>query len=174
MRVSLVNAAWPWVRPRHMLIMSAFGLAFLLWKPAVPAVGAAEPSLLMSPPSSALRKALPTAPFSMPGSAWVEQIRNSLDIYQANNPTYDFYPYRNKLAHVRQALNRGDRRAVTAEMEAYFKLLDKRVNGISSVTADALFSFAQAVTPIQEYKISVSRSRIAPSGMETPRQESLR
>jgi len=91
-------------------------------------------------------------------AGWVEEIRNSLGMYKTNYPTSNFAPYAAKLDLVRDAVGRGDRRAVKTEMGAFFKMLAKRDHGISDIAADELTNFSQMVTPIEEYGIAVPRS----------------
>ncbi|MGH7773617.1 MAG: hypothetical protein ACREQA_15440, partial [Candidatus Binatia bacterium] len=85
-----------------------------------------------------------------------------------NYPTSDFAPFLTKLNLVRDAVGRGDRRAVKIEMGAFFKMLAKREHGISEVAADELTNFAQMVTPLEEYGISVPRSGAGQYGSEVP------
>lgn len=105
-------------------------------------------------------------------STWVDDIRNSLGIYKANYPASDFSPYLAKLDLVRNALGRGDRRAVKVEMGAFFRMLAKRDHGISDVAAEELTNFAQMVTPLEEYGIAVPRSAAGQYGTEVPRSGS--
>jgi hypothetical protein len=119
-------------------------LALILWQLSVPAANASEITAV------AVTAALE--------SGWIEQLTNSLTIYKANYPASDFGVYQKRLGDVRAALDRGDRKAVKVEMTAYFKMLDKRAGGISEVAADELSNYAQMVTPVQEYGISIPRS----------------
>ena len=91
-------------------------------------------------------------------TAWVEEIKNSLAMYKTNYPTSDFAPYVTKLDLVRDAVDTGNRRAVKAEMGAFFNMLVKRDHGISGVAADELINFSRMVTPIEEYGISIPKS----------------
>jgi len=67
---------------------------------------------------------------------------------------------------VGDALSRGDRRAVKVEMGAFFKMLATRSHGINEGAADELSNFAQMVTPIEEYGISVPKSGAEQYGSE--------
>lgn len=97
---------------------------------------------------------------AMAETAWVDDIGNSLAFSKTNYPTSNWEPYSQKLGLVRDALTRGDQRAVKTEMGKWFKMLRVRDHGISDVAADELFNFSLMVTPIQEYGIAVP----APAG----------
>ena len=101
-------------------------------------------------------------------ATWVDEIKNSLGVYKANYPGSNFSPYQTKLNLVGDALSRGDRRAVKVEMGAFLKMLATRAHGINEGAADELSNFAQMVTPIQEYGISVQKSGAAQYGSEVP------
>jgi hypothetical protein len=101
-------------------------------------------------------------------ATWLNEIRNSLDVYKANYPSSNFAPYQTKLNLVGDALNRGDRRAVKVEMSTFFKMLAKRAHGINEGAADELSNFAQMVTPIQEYGIPIPKSGAEQYGSEVP------
>ncbi|MGH7232029.1 MAG: hypothetical protein ACREJU_11825, partial [Nitrospiraceae bacterium] len=89
---------------------------------------------------------------------WVSEIRNSLDVYRKSYPTSNFDPYFKKLNVVGEAVGRGDRRVVKVEMGSFFKMLAHRAYGLNADVAGELSNFAQMVTPIREYGISVPRS----------------
>jgi hypothetical protein len=94
-----------------------------------------------------------------PGQAtWIDEIRNSLEVYKKNYPQSNFDPYVKKLNLVGEALGRGDRRMVKVEMGGFFKMLAKRAYGLNESAADELSNFAVMVTPVQEYGIPVPRS----------------
>ena len=99
---------------------------------------------------------------------WVDEIKNSLEVYKANYPSSNFSPYQTKLNLVGDALSRGDRRAVKVEMSAFLKMLATRAHGINEGAADELSNFAQMVTPIQEYGILIQKSGAAQYGSEVP------
>ena len=101
-------------------------------------------------------------------ATWVDEIKNSLGVYKANYPSSNFSPYQTKLNLVGDALSRGDRRAVKGEMSAFLKMLATRAHGINESAAEELSNFAQMVTPIQEYGISVQKSGAAQYGSEVP------
>ncbi|MGH9782688.1 MAG: hypothetical protein ACRD88_00755 [Terriglobia bacterium] len=137
-------------------------LALIPWIPALSAQaadqlpGAGIPEIMEAQPASDHNA--PTTVVAPAQSTWIDEISNSLGIYKVNYPTSDFAPYLIKLNLVRDAVGRGDRRAVKIEMGAFFKMLAKRDHGISEVAADELTNFAQMVTPLEEYGISVPRS----------------
>jgi hypothetical protein len=91
-------------------------------------------------------------------TTWVDEISNSLHVYQTNYPNSNWEPYSHKLDVVKQAVTSGDQRAVKSEMGKWFKMLRAREYGISDVAADELFNFTLMVTPIQDYGISVPTS----------------
>ena len=99
-------------------------------------------------------------------STWLREISNSLDAYTVTYPSSNFAPYQTKLNVVGDALSRGDRRAVKVEMGAFFKMLATRSHGINEGAADELSNFAQMVTPIEEYGISVPKSGAEQYGSE--------
>ena len=157
-------------------------LALIPWVPAllahaaelspgggIPDFMAGQPSMhrdalvLMTAPAQA------TPAQATPAQAiWVDEIKNSLEVYKANYPSSNFSPYQTKLNLVGDALSRGDRRAVKVEMSAFLKMLATRAHGINENAADELSNFAQMVTPIQEYGISVQKSGAAQYGSEVP------
>ena len=145
---------------RRIVILTS--LALIPWLPAFSTQaadqlpGAGIPEVMEARPSSDPNA--PTAVAAPAQAAWVDEIRNSLAMYKVNYPTSDFAPYLSKLNLVRDAVARGDRRAVKVEMVAFFKMLAKRDHGINEVAADELTNFAQMVTPLEEYGISVPRS----------------
>ena len=101
---------------------------------------------------------------------WVEEVRNYLSIYETNYPGSNFTPYLAKLDLVRDAVGRGDRRAVRNEMGAFFKMLAKRAHGISDVAPDELTNFSQMVIPIAaEYGIPVPRLGAGQYSMGDPK-----
>lgn len=88
-------------------------------------------------------------------SSWVEEIGNSIAMYQNLYPSSNFKPYEDQLTRVKDALNQNDRKAVTTEMGKWFKMLRNRAHGIDDLAANELMNFAVMVTPVQEYNISV-------------------
>lgn len=158
----------------HTVILASLTLTPWLSEPPTYAAdqlpGAGIPEIMGTQPSAQLEmSSVQPAPAQ---STWVDEIRNSLGIYKANYPASDFAPYLTKLDLVRAALGRGDRRAVKVEMGAFFRMLAKRDHGISDVAADELTNFAQMVTPLEEYGISVPRSAAGQYGTEVPRSGS--
>lgn len=147
-------------------------LALIPWLPVLSTQaadqlpGAGIPEIMQVQPT--MQSDAPVLGTGSAQSAWVDEIVNSLSIYKANYPTSNFAPYLTKLNAVRDAVGRGDRRAVKGEMGAFFKMLAKRAHGISEVAADELTNFAQMVTPVQEYGIAVPRSGAEQYGTETP------
>ncbi len=168
--LSSMTDLWPrttraWLVTLAVLVLA---LALILWRLSVPAANATEP---LPGGDSAARPSVGgegAAATGAPGlnAAWVEQINNSLVIYQANYPASNFSLYQKKLSLVQDALARGDRQVVRVEMNAYFKMLDRRAHGISEVAADELFNFARMITPAQEYRIAVPRSGSEQYGAE--------
>ncbi|HEV8620167.1 MAG TPA: hypothetical protein VGQ79_04000, partial [Nitrospiraceae bacterium] len=152
-------------------------LALIPWFPA-PLAPAAELSpgggipefMTMQPSMQRPALLMMTAPAqtSSAQATWVDEIKNSLGVYKANYPGSNFSPYQTKLNLVGDALSRGDRRAVKVEMGAFLKMLATRAHGINEGAADELSNFAQMVTPIQEYGISVQKSGAAQYGSEVP------
>jgi hypothetical protein len=98
---------------------------------------------------------------------WVDQIGNMLEVYKTNYPKSNFAPYLDTIRRVKVDANQGDRGAVRTEMVAFFKMLATRAHGINEVAADELTNFAQMVTPMEEYRISVPRSGASQYGTET-------
>lgn len=96
-------------------------------------------------------------------STWVDELTNSLSFYKTNYPTSNWQPYEQKLIRVKDAVGKGDQQAVRMEMNKFFRMLQRRENGISDVAADELYNFALMVTPIQEYGISVPQP---PTGVQ--------
>lgn len=90
-------------------------------------------------------------------SLWIDEIANSMVVYKSLYPTSNFEPYEKQLTLVKEALNKGDRKAVGTEMSKWFKMLRKRAHGIDGIAAEEMFNFAVMVTPAQEYNISVPR-----------------
>jgi len=88
-------------------------------------------------------------------TSWVDEINNSLSFTAANYPGSNWEPYKQKIGIVHDAVGRGDNQAVKKEMGKWFKMLRQRDHGINEVAADELYNFSLAVTPIQEYGISV-------------------
>jgi hypothetical protein len=86
---------------------------------------------------------------------WVDEIGNSVGFYKTNYPSTNWEPYEQKLAAVRDAVSRGDQRAVKVEMNKLFRMLQNRAHGINDVAADELYNFSVMVTPIQEYGIAL-------------------
>lgn len=158
----------------HMIILSSLTLAPWLFEPSTYAAdqlsGAGIPEIVGTQPS--VQPELPPVRSAPAQSTWIDEIRNSLSVYKANYPASDFAPYLTKLDLVRAALGRGDRRAVKVEMDVFFRMLAKRDHGISDVAADELTNFAQMVTPLEEYRISVPRSAAGQYGTEVPRSGS--
>lgn len=87
--------------------------------------------------------------------AWCDEMANSLSFYKTNYPTSNFAPYLQKVGIVRDAVGRGDQKAVKSEIGELFKMLRARAHGINDVAADELLGFWQTVTPpIEEHKLS--------------------
>jgi hypothetical protein len=101
-------------------------------------------------------------------ATWVDEIKNSLGVSKANYPSSNFAPYQTKLNLVGDAVSRGDRRAVKMDMGSFLKMLATRAHGINEGAADEPSNFAQMVTPIQEYGISVPRSGAGQYRSEVP------
>lgn len=88
-------------------------------------------------------------------TTWVDEINNSLMFSTANYPASNWEPYHQRLGLVREAVGRGDNKAVKREMGKWFTMLRHRDHGISDVGADELYNFSLMVTPMQEYGIAV-------------------
>jgi hypothetical protein len=100
----------------------------------------------------------PALSLSAPGpAAWVDDMRNALGEYMWTHPAAPLAPYLETLTLVREAVGRGDRRAVKREMEAYFSMLAMRAQGISESEAKELAAAALRATPAQAYGISIPR-----------------
>jgi hypothetical protein len=141
---------------RYILFLAGITLSVLFSVPPAPA--AEEPSAGIPDIMSA-----PPAPTSHPLSAgWVDEIQNSLQTYTASYPASNFELYLKRLTLVREAVERGDRRAVKTEMSAFFKMLASRAHGINDIAAEELTNFAQMVAPMEEYGLSVPRSGASP------------
>lgn len=146
-------------------------LALMPWLPALVADAAELPSgggipEFMGAHSSADYKVLPIdAPVP---ATWVNELKNALALYKTKYPTSNFDVYANKLTLVEGAVSRGDRGAVKVEMGAFFKMLGKRANGINESAAEELSNYAQMVTPVQEYGISIPRSGAEQYGADVP------
>ncbi len=158
----------------HTIILASLTLTPWLSEPSTYAAdqlsGAGIPEIMGTQPSSPLE--MSSVRQTPAQSTWVDEIRNSLGIYKATYPTSDFAPYLTQLDLVRAALGRGDRRAVKVEMGAFFRMLAKRDHEISDVAAEELTNFAQMVTPLEEYGISVPRSAARQYETEVPRSGS--
>lgn len=87
--------------------------------------------------------------------SWVDEINGSLNFYKTSYPGANWEPYSQRLQVVKEAVGRGDSKAVKTEMGKWFKMLRARDQGIHDVAADELFNFTVMITPIQEYGISV-------------------
>jgi hypothetical protein len=114
--------------------------------------------------------AAPPSPASQPIAAgWVQEIQNSVQTYKSSYPSSNFEPYLKKLTLVQEGARHGDRHVVQTEMGAFFKMLARRAHGINEVAAEELTNFAQMVTPMEEYGISVPRSGASQYGEEIVR-----
>ncbi len=88
---------------------------------------------------------------------WTDEISNSITLYKSLYPTSNFTPYEQQLTMVKDAVMKGDQKAVRTGMGKWFKMLRKRAHGIDGIAADELFNFGVMVTPVHEYNISVPR-----------------
>ena len=86
---------------------------------------------------------------------WADEISNSLVVYKGLYPTSNFEPYEQQMMRVKEALGKGDKKAVRTGMTKWFKMLKKRAHGIDGMAADELFNFAVMVTPVQKYNIRI-------------------
>jgi hypothetical protein len=133
-------------------------LALICWLPALSTQaadhlpGAGIPEFMGAQPASGHH-----APTTVVGPArptWVDDIANALGSYfKTHYPTSDFTSYLKKLALVRDAEGRGDRRTVEVEMGAFFTMLTNRSQGLSEGAADEVANFARAMMPVQAYGI---------------------
>ncbi len=146
-------------------------LALMPWLPAF-AANAAElpsgggiPEFMGAPPSADSMVRPVDAPLT---ATWVNELKNALAIYKTKYPTSNFDAYINKLTLVEGAVSRGDRRVVKVEMGAFFKMLGNRASGINESAAEELSNFAQMVTPVREYGISIPRSSAEQYGADVP------
>jgi hypothetical protein len=167
----------------YLFIRRTVLVASLMLIPWVPAMStyAADPSQGVGTPSQEIPKTIRDAQPSFPSDApvvgvapaqatWVDDIMNALGSYfKANYPTFDFSSYVKKLALVRNAVDRGDRRTVKVEMGAFFTMLTNRNHGISKGAADEVANFARIVMPVQEYGIFFPRSGPEQYGTTVPR-----
>jgi hypothetical protein len=121
---------------------------------------------------SSLQPSAPVVEGAPARATWVDDIVNALGSYfKTNYPTDDFTPYRQKLTLVQDALARGDRRTVKAEMGAFFQLLADGSHGISERAAEELTNFAQMVMAVQEHGIVFPRRESEEHGATGPRTE---
>jgi hypothetical protein len=143
---------------RQMVLIVVLALMSWFSAPVAQAAESAQevrvPEILGAQPAGAMG-----LPVGAPLAAnWVGELKNALNMYKAKYPTSNFDAYAQKLSLVEGAVSRGDRRAVKTEMGAFFKMLGKRAKGIDEAAADELSNYAQMVTPVREYGISVPRS----------------
>ena len=89
---------------------------------------------------------------------WVQQITNSVNMYQTTYPASNFTPYLEKLTVVRDAVRNGDRRLVKGQMTAFFTMLAKRSHGIDQAPAEELSNLSRMVAPLEEYGIAVPKT----------------
>ena len=87
--------------------------------------------------------------------AGAARAKNSLMFSAADYPASNWEPYHQRLGSVREAVGRGDNKAVKREIGQWFTMLRHRDHGISNVGADELYDCSLMVTPIQEYGIAV-------------------
>ena len=88
-------------------------------------------------------------------TAWIDEVAKSMSFFKTNYPNANWQPYSHKLEVVRDAVQRGDQKAIKREMGQWFQMLRQRDHGISEVAADELFNFSLMVTPVQDYGIAV-------------------
>ena len=90
--------------------------------------------------------------------AWVQQITDSVNMFQITYPASNFTPYLEKLAVVHDAVRHGDRRLVKGQMTAFFTMLARRSHGIDQAPAEELSHLSRIVAPIEEYGIAVPKA----------------
>ncbi|HKW86894.1 MAG TPA: hypothetical protein VJM82_07470 [Nitrospiraceae bacterium] len=103
---------------------------------------------------------LGTVGITLAAGTWVDEITNSLTFYKASYPASNFDPYFEKLAKVRDGLNREDQQIVKVEMDQFLKMLLTRAYGINEVAADELYNFALSVRPTEPLNASAVMSGI--------------
>ena len=88
---------------------------------------------------------------SQTSDAWSEELLGQVVTYQTlaekGAIPGDLDPYLNQMSKVRQAHRTGDRRATYEGVNTFMVMLEARVGGIDSHTADALWDYCYQVTP---------------------------
>jgi hypothetical protein len=78
---------------------------------------------------------------------WLDELRDTLAIYQAFYPEGDWSPYLEKLNVVGQGITHGDSRMIATAMEEFFTMLRSQAHGINGIAAHALYWIALGLQP---------------------------
>lgn len=71
-------------------------------------------------------------------STWVDELANSLTFYQTSYPGSNWEPYVEKVARIRNGIDRGDQQIVMVEMDEFIRMLRTQAHGINDVAANEL------------------------------------
>lgn len=78
---------------------------------------------------------------------WLDELRETLVIYQAFYPEGDWSPYLEKLKVVKQGIDHADSRMIATAMEEFFTMLRSQAHGINGIAAHALYWIALGLQP---------------------------
>ncbi|WP_447984914.1 hypothetical protein [Nitrospira sp. Nam74] len=84
---------------------------------------------------------------ALAGQLWLDELRDTLAIYQAFYPEGDWSPYLEKLNVVGQGITHGDSRMIATAMEEFFTMLRSQAHGINGIAAHALYWIALGLQP---------------------------
>jgi hypothetical protein len=81
------------------------------------------------------------------GQLWLDELRETLMIYQTFYPEGDWIPYLEKLRVVKEGIDHADSRVIETAMEEFFTLLRSQAHGINGIAAHALYWIALGLQP---------------------------
>ena len=81
------------------------------------------------------------------GQLWLDELRETLVIYQAFYPEGDWSPYLEQLNVVKKGIDHADSRMIATAMEEFFSMLRSQAHGINGIAAHALYWIALGLQP---------------------------
>lgn len=78
---------------------------------------------------------------------WLDELRETLVIYQTFYPEGDWSPYLEKLDVVKEGIDHANSRMIATAMEEFFTMLRSQAHGINGIAAHALYWIALGLQP---------------------------
>jgi hypothetical protein len=81
------------------------------------------------------------------GQLWLDELRETLVIYQGYYPEGNWSPYLEKLTLVKEGIDQANQQLINVAMEEFLLMLRSQAHGINGMAAHALYWLALSLQP---------------------------